>query len=252
MPGNPSYYDLFFRFIEAYGPQGFTGINPEDPLVIELDELMEKYNQFFYIGDLLNINIIYSSKRTKQMMGVDPDKLTLYHLFEATHPDDKKRNSLGRATLLKFAHELYIAEKGCKLMSSNLRIRNPEGEYSDLLMQLYLYYSTIPYKSVFLLKIHTNIDWFKKIKHGYHYYLGEDFSKLRYPDDELLMMGNVFSRREFEIIKLIEQGFSSEQISDKLFLSLHTINTHRRNIIHKTGKAAISDVIYDLLERGLL
>ena len=30
------------------------------------------------------------------------------------------------------------------------------------------------------------------------------------------------------------------------------MNTHRRNILQKTGKAYISDLIYDLKERGLL
>jgi DNA-binding CsgD family transcriptional regulator len=249
---NPRKYDLFFRFIEAYRSAGYKGINPDDPLILELEEMMENNEQFFYLGDLINIKILYSSKRSKEMMGVEPADLTLYHFFEATHPDDVKRNSLGRATLLKLANDLFVAEKGFKLLSSNLRIRNPVGNYTNLLMQLYLFYSTIPYKSVFFLKIHTNINWFKKLKHGYHYYLGEDLSYFKYPDEEMLMTGNIFSDREFEIIRLIESGLSSEQISEKLFLSLHTVNTHRRNILKKTGKAHISDLIYDLKERGLL
>jgi DNA-binding CsgD family transcriptional regulator len=219
---------------------------------MELEEQMNANKQFFYIGDLINIKIIYTSSRSKQMLGIEPADLTLYHFFEGTHPDDVKRNSLGRATVLKVAHDLYVNEKGYKLLSSNLRIRNAEGKYTNLLMQLYLYYSTVPYKSVFLLKLHTDIDSYKKIKHGYHYYLGEDLSNFRYPDDELLKTGNVFSTREFEIIRLIGKGLSSEQIAEQLFLSLHTVNTHRRNILQKTGKANISELIYELMERGLL
>ena len=45
---------------------------------------------------------------------------------------------------------------------------------------------------------------------------------------------------------------SSEQIAEKLFLSPYTINTHRSNILEKTGKASISELIYELKERGLL
>ena len=66
------------------------------------------------------------------------------------------------------------------------------------------------------------------------------------------MTGHTFSEREFEIIKLIEKGLSSELISEKLFLSVHTVNTHRRNILEKTGKAHISDLIYDLRQNGVL
>ena len=47
-------------------------------------------------------------------------------------------------------------------------------------------------------------------------------------------------------------GLNSEQIAEKLFLSKHTINTHRNNILTKTGKSHISDLIYELKERGLL
>jgi DNA-binding CsgD family transcriptional regulator len=245
-------YRLFFRFIEEYGPKGYNGIDPCDPLFIDLEEMMEKKKQFFYIGDLINIKIIYTSRQSKQMLGIEPADLTLYHFFEGTHPDDVKRNSLGRATLLKMAHDLFIAEKGFKLFSSNLRMRNAEGKYTNLLMQMYLFFSTVPHKSVFLLKLHTDIESYKKIKHGYHYYLGDDLSYFRYPDNELLMTGNVFSTREFAIIKLISKGYSSEQIAEQLYLSLHTVNTHRRNILQKTGKANISELIYELMERGLL
>ena len=103
-----------------------------------------------------------------------------------------------------------------------------------------------------MININTDISWCKKIKHGYHYYVGNDLSYFRYPDEELLMTGNIFSEREFEIIKLIHEGLDSEQIAEKLFLSKHTVNTHRKNILDKTGKAHISELIYDLHEKGLL
>jgi DNA-binding CsgD family transcriptional regulator len=247
-------YHLFFNFLEEYGLGGFTGIDPKDPLMVELDEMMKKNDQFFYVADLIKLKIFYTSKRSLDMMGVKPADLTFYDFFDGTHPDDLKRNSLGRATLLKVANDLYVAGnvKECKLLSSNLRIKNAKGDYSNMLMQMYLCFNIIPYRSVFMVKVHTNIDSFNKIKHGYHYYLGDDMSYFRFPDNELLMTGPVFSVREFEIIMLIEKGFSSEQIAEQLFLSLHTVNTHRRNILLKTSKAHISDLIYDLKERGLL
>lgn len=43
------------------------------------------------------------------------------------------------------------------------------------------------------------------------------------------------SEREMEIIKLIAEGLSNKEIADKLFLSTHTITTHRKNIMSKLG-----------------
>jgi len=252
MLNNPQSYSLFHRFIETYGPSGFKGIKPDDPLMIEIEKMMEINDQFFYIGELIQINLIYTSKRSKQLIGVEPEDLTIYHFFEATHPDDIQRLSLGRAKTLKIAHDLFVAEKGCALLSTNFKMQNFSGGYSNILTQLYFFYSAIPHKSVYLLKIHTNIDWYIMVKNRYHYYLGNDVSNFRYPDEELLGLGIPFSDREFEIIRLIESGLSSEQVAEKLFLSVHTVNTHRRNILKKSGKATMSDLIYDLLNRGVL
>ncbi len=43
------------------------------------------------------------------------------------------------------------------------------------------------------------------------------------------------SERELEVIALIAEGYTNQQIADKLFLSSHTVNTHRKNIMGKLG-----------------
>jgi DNA-binding CsgD family transcriptional regulator len=245
-------YSLFMRFLEAYTPVGFKGINPTGPLIVEMEKMMERNDQFIYIADIIQIRVLFTSKRSIDMLGVEPEKMTPYYFMEATHPDDIERLSVGRARLIEKAQDLFIAGTGTAFLSTNFRVRNASGHYSNLLMQNYLYFSEIPYKTVFYLKVHTNIDWCRKIKCGYHYHTGSDMSYFRYPDDELLQTGNVFTKREFEIIKLIEKGQSSEQIAEKLFLSTYTVNTHRGNILKKTGKTHISELIYELQERGML
>jgi DNA-binding NarL/FixJ family response regulator len=45
----------------------------------------------------------------------------------------------------------------------------------------------------------------------------------------------ILTERETEIIKLIAEGLTNIQIADYLFLSAHTINTHRKNIMSKLG-----------------
>jgi DNA-binding NarL/FixJ family response regulator len=43
------------------------------------------------------------------------------------------------------------------------------------------------------------------------------------------------SDRELEVITLIAEGYTNNEIADKLFLSPHTVNTHRKNILQKLG-----------------
>mgnify|MGYP001436186152 FL=1 len=43
----------------------------------------------------------------------------------------------------------------------------------------------------------------------------------------------VLSNREIEVLTLISEGLTNVQIAEKLFLSSHTVNTHRKNIMQK-------------------
>ncbi len=51
------------------------------------------------------------------------------------------------------------------------------------------------------------------------------------------------TEREVEIIQLIVQEYSTKQIADKLFISPRTVETHRKNIIDKTGVQSIVGLI---------
>jgi len=245
-------YSLFHRFIETYLPVRYKGIDQESPLMLEIEDLMERNDQFFYVADAINMKILFTSRRSLQMLGVEPEDLSFYHFMEATHPNDIQRLNIGRMTLIKMSQDIFIDREGSALLTTNFRIRNAAGKYPNILCQNYLFYSSTPYKTAYFIKIHTNIDWCKKIKHGYHYYIGKDLSFFRYPDKKMMQMGTVFTKREFEIIKMIAEGLNTEQISKKLFLSIYTVNTHRGNILKKTQKSSISDLIHELRERGVI
>lgn len=43
------------------------------------------------------------------------------------------------------------------------------------------------------------------------------------------------SLREIEVLGLIMQGLTNQEIADKLFISYETVKSHRKNILEKTG-----------------
>lgn len=58
-------------------------------------------------------------------------------------------------------------------------------------------------------------------------------------------------KRELEVLALICKGMSTKSIADKLFLSLHTVTTHRRNIQKKLGTTNVADLVSLAKEAGL-
>lgn len=58
--------------------------------------------------------------------------------------------------------------------------------------------------------------------------------------------------REIEIVKLIMEEYSSEEIAGKLFISKRTVDTHRKNIIQKTSTRTLVGLIKFAIENNLV
>jgi DNA-binding NarL/FixJ family response regulator len=64
--------------------------------------------------------------------------------------------------------------------------------------------------------------------------------------------GADLTARELEVLKLIAEGMTNGEISDKLFTSKRTIETHRQNIIAKTQAKNTAALIKLAVSRGLI
>ena len=62
----------------------------------------------------------------------------------------------------------------------------------------------------------------------------------------------LLSSREYEVLELITKGFTTSQIAEKLHLSIHTINSHRKNILKKLNLSSPTELIVYALESGLV
>lgn len=60
------------------------------------------------------------------------------------------------------------------------------------------------------------------------------------------------SERENEIIILISEGLTNGQIAEQLFLSTHTINTHRKNIMSKLGVKNTAGIVMYAVKTNLV
>ena len=58
--------------------------------------------------------------------------------------------------------------------------------------------------------------------------------------------------REIEILKLVCEEFTTADIAEKLFISPHTVDTHRKNILKKSGHKTIVGLIKYAFEHSIL
>ncbi len=74
-------------------------------------------------------------------------------------------------------------------------------------------------------------------------------------DDAFTNKTGAFARltiRELEILRLVAKEFSTTEIADKLFISVPTVETHRRNLMQKIGAKSVVGLVLFAIKHELL
>ena len=58
--------------------------------------------------------------------------------------------------------------------------------------------------------------------------------------------------REIEVLKLIAQEFTNSEIAEKLFISIRTVDTHRRNLLEKLSLKNTAGLVKYAIRQGLI
>lgn len=74
-----------------------------------------------------------------------------------------------------------------------------------------------------------------------------EWNKKSVPSQDHFQLKNQLTKREIEVLQLIKEGLTTEQMAEHLGLSYYTIETHRKNINHKL-KFASKKEMYDFLD----
>ena len=88
---------------------------------------------------------------------------------------------------------------------------------------------------------------------GKQYFSDEILQKLK---EQAYVKKNVevtrLTQRELQIIESIEKNLSNKEIAAALFISLHTVETHRKNIFRKTGSHSTLSLVKWAYENNIL
>ena len=78
--------------------------------------------------------------------------------------------------------------------------------------------------------------------------LVKDFNQLQQRNGNL----DLLTERELEVLQLICQGFSNQEIGEKLFISKRTVDKHRSNILDKTGTRNTAGLVIFAIKNELV
>lgn len=80
----------------------------------------------------------------------------------------------------------------------------------------------------------------------------EKLSNIPQENNKELKVAIDLSRREIEILLLIAEGFTNNEIAEKLFTSRRTVEGHRQNLLEKTGARNTATLIRFAVRNGII
>lgn len=168
------------------------------------------------------------------------------------HPDDFIVMEAAQSNLLDFLESLPLEERKNYKHIYELRAKNADGIYTRFIVQqqiLELDEEGSPWLLFGIIDVSPDPSPLDYVKlRVINYKTGEivPFS-ISKPGN-----GVFLTDREKEILELVRKGFQSKEISDKLFLSIHTVNKHRQNIMQKMNTNNVLEAIDYARKLGLL
>jgi len=222
-----------------------------------LKRLSEVENSIFSVLDLTTGNYLLKSSRFISMLGyshsaeTESDDLELFH--KLIHPDDLPFVLDTEYEAFFFYKNLPVSEKKDYKLMYDFRVKSNKGIYMRIMHQFVILEQDRSGKSWLALLV-TDILSEKasndkpqrrlmNIKTGKLYFFHEEGDK---------NSGKLLTKRETEVIGLIAQGLDSQNISDRLFISVNTVNNHRQNILSKTRSANTAQALLYAKKIGIV
>lgn len=168
------------------------------------------------------------------------------------HPDDLLVLRATQSKLFEFIQTLPVDQRKDYKHIYECRVKNADGDYIPVIFQqqiLELDNNGNPWLLFGILDLSPDTSPFEQIKLRVFNYKTGEIVPMNFVDRESDIK---LSEREKEILKMASRGMLSKEISDKLFLSIHTVNRHRQNIMRKMNSNNLLEAIDYARKLGLL
>lgn len=196
---------------------------------------------YYYIVNLPRVEMEYISDSVCTVLGLqDRTQFSVEYIYEMIHPDDKPRFIAHEQKVTKFFNELPPEKVMKYKVSYDYRLKKPDGQYIWVLMQTVTIQSDETGAVLRVLGVQTNISHIKQEnKPSGLSFLGLDGEPSYYDVDVAMPVlapaKPLFTVREQEILQLMLDGKNSVEIATFFSISRHTVNTHRKKILAKSG-----------------
>ncbi len=226
-----------------------------EKIIAELFAVGEFYYYVLNIGDSSISNV---HENVLKLHGLNTYPQHLGEIIALVHPEDipfvieAEKIVIEKMREIGWEHVLNLKESYC------FRMKISDGDYQLFHHQSLRIRQDEEGRIIQTVNIHTNIHHITPANNYVVTLMGigsrNDFHQIDLKPElkKISLAPKGLSKRELEILRLVAQGYSSNEIADMLFLSSYTVRTHRKNILSKTSTKNGSELIRKCMEWGYI
>jgi len=222
----------------------------------KLDDMLIFQNQFFYITDFTSAKIIYVHPNITKILGYSTNYFKDFgSIYDLINPGDSEFvHEITQKTIQ--VSSLYkndiLREPFKSLFSIDFRVKHIKGNCLKLNRQACCFKSDNDGNMVLGLSLFTDVTNINRSESYNIYWLGNP-EYLHHFDDILkkYQTNHKITKKEKIILGMLATGKSATVIAKKLSLSVHTIISHRKNLLRKTSTHNTAELVKFAVDKAM-
>jgi DNA-binding CsgD family transcriptional regulator len=248
--------EILNQFSFVASEMDYSRLEKHKPLLQSLASLSDSGISVF---DIYKKEHVFYSPNYGVLLGYDWATITeegQIFLDKKIHPDDFVNLMRCGVSVMKLSMQFTPDEKVNYKLINEFRILNSDNHYIRVIEQhqiLEMDRFGNAWLMISIIDISPNQDESEEFRSQlFNFRTGHIIpfhTTLTLPAEK---MNVVLTKRELEILDLVKKGFLSKEISDKLSISVHTVNTHRQRFLEKLGANNSFEAVILASNLGLL
>lgn len=221
---------------------------------MQLQLLADVGNSVINVMDIFQKKHVFYSSNFGSVFGYNAKDVESYgenFMKSKIHPDDFPLVMKSGLACLKLYLNFSKEEKLSYKLINEFRILNAANQYIRVIEQhqaLELDRQGNLWLALSILDISPNQEGQEGLKSQLLNFRTGEFIPL--PQDTEFKV--TLTQREIEILKLVKEGLLSKEISSRLSISVHTVNTHRQRVLEKLGASNSIEAVVFSTKFGLV
>jgi DNA-binding CsgD family transcriptional regulator len=218
------------------------------------EKILNQSSLFFFSIDFSRMRYIFLSQGVKNVLGYDRSEWFMEGLdfgFKILLPEDRQLLKCIHIEMFKAFYNTPVPKRGKLSFDFDLRVIAVSGKTVRINHRTIFVEMDQDGNPLVDFNICTDISSIKPSGPTILTIKLED-RLIREIHFDVQDIGYTFSKRELDILSLVSRGLNSTEIGKELFISYHTVNTHRKNMLHRTNCKNSSELVNYAKNKGLM